>query len=91
MAIKTARVQMHLLNIQLISRMLEKTIEDYNFVTKCKVLKTFNYVTGDMICNKTFTQITSELLLERELHTLTVFITNSYFAVPEDARQIKKC
>ena len=52
-----------------------KKIEEYNPNKKRKLLLAFDYVTADMLCNKTFL-----------LNISLVFITQSYFKMPKHVR-----
>ena len=62
-------------------------IEDYNPYKKLKVLIVFDAMIADIISNKKFNQIVTELFVSRsKLNICTGFITESYFAVPKDAR-----
>ena len=47
----------------------------------------FDKMIADMISNKTFNPIVTELFIRgRKLNISTVFITQSYFQLPEDVR-----
>ena len=64
-----------------------KNIEDYNPIKKCKVLITFDDMIADMINNNKLNAIVTELFIRgRKLNISIVFITQSYFKVPKDAR-----
>ena len=66
---------------------LYKNIEDYNPIKKRKVLIIFDDMIADMINNNKLNPIVKELfILGRKLNISTVFITQSYFKVPKDAR-----
>ena len=53
-----------------------KSIEDYNPSRKCNVLTIFDNVIADIISNKKFHQIVTELFIRgRKLYSSTVFIT----------------
>ena len=64
-----------------------KNIEDYNTSKNRKVLIVFDDVIADMINNKKLNSIVTELFIRsRKLNISIVFITQSYFKVPEDVR-----
>ena len=64
-----------------------KNIEEYNLGKKCKVLLVFDDMIADMINNKKLNPIVTELFLRgRKLNISIVFITQSYFIVPKEAR-----
>ena len=64
-----------------------KNIEDYNPRKNRKVLVVFDNMIADMINNKKFNSIVTELLIRgRKLDTSIVFITQSYIKVPKDVR-----
>ena len=64
-----------------------KNIEEYNTGRKCNALIIFNDMIVDMLSNKKFNRIVTELFFrERELNMSAVFIKQSYFPVPEDVR-----
>ena len=64
-----------------------KNIEDYNPIKKRKVLIIFDDMIADMISNKKFNPIVTELFIRgRKLNISIVFITQSYFKVPKDVR-----
>ena len=64
-----------------------KNIEEYNQGRKCNVLIVFEDMISDMISNKKHNQIVTELFFTgRKLNFSTVFITQSYFTLPEDVR-----
>ena len=64
-----------------------KNIEDYNPRKNRKVLVVFDDMIADMINNKKFNSIVTELLIRgRKLDTSIVFITQSYIKVPKDVR-----
>ena len=64
-----------------------KNIEDYNPRKSRKVLVVFDDMIADMINNKKFNSIVTELLIRgRKLDTSIVFITQSYIKVPKDVR-----
>ena len=64
-----------------------KNIEEYNPNGKCNVLIVFDDMTADMISNKKLSPIVTELFIKgRKLKISTVFITQSYFQVPNDVR-----
>ena len=58
-----------------------KNIDEYNPDKRNKILKVF----ADMIHNKKLNSIVAELFIRsRKLNISIVFITQSYFKVPED-------
>ena len=60
---------------------------DYNPDTENKLLIVFNDMIADMIHNKKLNSIVMELFIRgRKLNISLVFITHSYFKVPEDVR-----
>ena len=64
-----------------------KNIDDYNPRKKRKVLIVFNDMIADMINNKKLDSIVTELFIRgRKLNISIVFIMQSYFKVPKDAR-----
>ena len=64
-----------------------KNIEDYNPTKNRKVLIVFDDLIADMINNKKVNPIVTELFTRgRKLNISIVFITQSYFKVPEDVR-----
>ena len=64
-----------------------KNIEEYNPGKKPKVLKVFDDMIADMINDKKFYPVKSELFIRgRKLNISIVFITQSYFKVPKDVR-----
>ena len=64
-----------------------KNIEEYNPNKKQKILIVFDDRIADMLSNKNFIQIATELFIRgRKLYISLVFITQSYFAVPKSIR-----
>ena len=64
-----------------------KNIEDYNLEKKRKILIVFDGMIADMINNKKLNSVVTELFIRgRKLNISIVFITQSYFKVPKDAR-----
>ena len=64
-----------------------KNIEDYNIGKKRKVLIVFDDMIADIINNDKLDSIVTELFIrDRKLNISIVFITESYFKVPEDVR-----
>ena len=62
-------------------------IDDYNKQRKRKVLIIFNDMIADIISSKNFKAIIKELFIRcRKLNVSIVFITQSYFRTPKDAR-----
>ena len=64
-----------------------KNIEEYNLGKKRKVLIVFDDMIADMINNKNVNPVVTELFItDRKLNISIVFITKSYFKVPEEVR-----
>ena len=64
-----------------------ENIHDYNPIRKRKKLIVFDDMTADIMTNKRFQTVIKELVIKcRELNISLVFITQSYFSVPKDAR-----
>ena len=64
-----------------------KNIEEYNPYQENKSLIVFDYMIANMINNKKLNPIVTELFLRgRKLDISIVFITQSYFKVPEEVR-----
>ena len=64
-----------------------KNVDDYSSVGKRKILIVFNDMITDIMTNKKFQAVVKELFIRyRKLNILLVFITQSYFSVPKDAR-----
>ena len=64
-----------------------KNVEDYKPRKNRKVLIVFDDMIADMINNKKLNPIVTELFIRgRKLNISIVFITQSYFKVPEDVR-----
>ena len=64
-----------------------KNIEDYNPIKKRKVLIIVDDMIADMINNNKLNPVVTELFIRgRKLNISIVFITQSYFKVPKDAR-----
>ena len=62
-------------------------INDYNKQRKRKVLIIFDDMIADIMNNKNFKAIVKELFIRcRKLNFSIVFITQSYFRIPKDAR-----
>ena len=60
-------------------------INDYNPNRKRKILIVFDDMTADVMTNKKFQAIIKELFIRcRKLNISLVFITQSYFSVPEE-------
>ena len=65
-----------------------KNIEEYNLGKKREVLIVFDDMIADMISNKKFNPVVTELFIRRrKLNISIVFITQSYFKVPKEVRQ----
>ena len=66
---------------------VNNNIEDYNPGKKRKILIVFNDMIADMINNKKFNPVVTELFIRgRKLNISIVFITQSDFKVPKDVR-----
>ena len=64
-----------------------KNIDDYNPHKENKISIVFDHMIADMIHNKKLNSIVTELFIRgRKLNIFLVFITQSYFKVPKDAR-----
>ena len=64
-----------------------KNVEEYNLCKKPKILIVFDDMTADMINNKKFSPIVTELFIRgRKSNISIVFITQSYFNVSKDVR-----
>ena len=64
-----------------------KNIDEYNLDKERKILIVFDDMIADMINNKKLNSIVTELFIRgRKLNISLVFITQSYFKVPKDAR-----
>ena len=62
-------------------------IDDYNPKRKRKILIVFDDMVADIMTNKKFQAIIKELFIRcRKLNISLVFITQSYFKTPKDAR-----
>ena len=64
-----------------------ENIHDYNSSRKRKILIVFDDMIADIMTNKKFQAIIKELFIRcRKLNISLIFITQSYFSVPQDAR-----
>ena len=64
-----------------------ENINDYNPIRKRKKLIVFDDMIADIMTNKKFQAIIKELFIRcRKLNISLIFITQSYFSVPKDAR-----
>ena len=64
-----------------------KSIEKYNIGKKRKILIVFDDMIANMMNNKKLNPVVTELFIRgRKLNISIVFITQSYFKVPEDDR-----
>ena len=64
-----------------------KNIEEYNRNNKRKMLIAFDDMIADMLSNKKLNPIVTELFIrDRKLNISLVFITQSYFVVPNNIR-----
>ena len=76
-----------LLNTQSILMDIYKNIEKYKPNKKRKILLIFDDIIVDMLSNKNFNPIVTELFItDRKLNISLVFIIKSYFAVPKNIR-----
>ena len=74
-------------NIQMICKMSTKILKNIIQEKKLKALIVFYDMIVDMINNKKLNPIVTKLLIRgRKLNISIVFITQSYFKVPKDAR-----
>ena len=64
-----------------------KNIDQYDPDKESKILTVFDDMIADLINNKKLNSIVAELFIRgRKLNISLVFITQSYFKVPKDAR-----
>ena len=64
-----------------------KNIDEYNLDQENKILIVFDDMIADMINNRRLDSIVTELFIRgRKLIISLVFITQSYFIVPQDVR-----
>ena len=64
-----------------------ENVNDYNPIRKIKILIVFDDMIADIMSNKKFQAIIKELFIRcRKLNISLVFITQSYFSFPKDAR-----
>ena len=64
-----------------------ENINDYNPSSKRKVLIVFDDMIADIMSNRKFKAIIKKLFIRcRKINISLVFITQSYFSVPKDAR-----
>ena len=64
-----------------------KNIEEYNPTKKRKILIVFDDMVADMINNNKLNPVVTEFFIRgRKLNISIVFIMQSYFKVPKDAR-----
>ena len=74
-------------NTQSILMDIYKNIEKYKPNKKRKILLIFDDIIVDMLSNKNFNPIVTELFItDRKLNISLVFIIKSYFAVPKNIR-----
>ena len=67
--------------------MFTKNIDEYNIDKERKILLVFVDMIADIIKNKKLNSIVTELFIRgRKINISLVFITQSYFKVPKDAR-----
>ena len=66
---------------------LYKNIEEYHISRKRKLLIVFDDMIADLINNKKFNPVVTELFIRgRKLNISVVFIMKLYFKVPKDVR-----
>ena len=66
---------------------VNENTDDYNLNRKIKILIVFDDMIADIKSNKKFQAIIEELFIRcRKINISLVFITQSYFSVPKDAR-----
>ena len=64
-----------------------ENLDDYNTARKRKILIAFDDMIADIMSNKKFQAVVKELFIRcSKLNVLLVFITQSYFSVPNDIR-----
>ena len=64
-----------------------KNIDNYNLNKENKILIVFDNMIADMINNKKLNSVVTELFIRgRKLNISLIFITQSYFKVPNDVR-----
>ena len=64
-----------------------ENIDDYNTKRKRRILTVFDDMIADIMTNKKFESIIKELFIRcRKLNISMVFITQSYFRTPKNAR-----
>ena len=62
-------------------------IEEYNRNKKCKLIIVFDNIIADMLSNKKINPTVAKLFIKgKKINISLVFITQSYFAVPENIR-----
>ena len=73
------------MNIQIIRRMFIKNFEEFNPNRMCIELIVFDDFIADMISNKKFSVIVTEIFIRgRKLNIFTVLMTQYYFQVSKD-------
>ena len=64
-----------------------ENIDDYNPTRKRKTLIVFYNIIADIMSNKKFQAVVKELSIRcKKINISLVFVTQSYFSVPKDAR-----
>ena len=63
-----------------------KNINKYNLNKKQKILIVFDDMISDLLSNKKLNPIVTELFLRGRKRNISVFITQSYFAIPKNVR-----
>ena len=65
---------------------IHKYTEEHNPNNQRKILFVFNDMIADMLSNKKFNPIVTELFIIGRKLNISVFITQSYFSVPKNIR-----
>ena len=66
-------------------KILKNIIEEYNPDKKRKILIVFDYIIADMLSNKNFNQVVTELFLRgKTLNISLVFFTHYYFSLSKN-------
>ena len=63
-----------------------KNIEEHNSNKKWKILIVFDDMTADMLSNKNLNPIVTELFIRGRKLSISLFLSQSYFAVPKNIR-----
>ena len=71
----------------MICKIFTKILKNATQIKKGKLLIVFDYMIADMINNKKFNPVVTELFSRgRKVNIFIVFITQSYFKVPKEVR-----